>query len=431
MNFIFHICCTLLVLWLNTELISSDVVVHQLIPSTTVSGKPPHKFDLKSLKKLQEAVKGLEKENQQQKYDEHYGIKKEQGRMKHKNGKTVPIKDRRVGKTPLIDYQADYYLVNISLGTPPQWFLLQPTQFSADMWVVDAECEAVSCVGKSETYTRRLFYKNQSSTFSSTEDDIFLYLYDANVVQDRLRLGGLTTYQTFALAYEVDSDFASVEFDGMLGLCDTVATNLEGASSPLQNLRRFMDNAVYTVWINGQQATNDINGGQLTFGGFDPVHCESDWTFVPVTNNTQFSHFWEFQISGFTVGNETKTMDNRRKRPALALIDFPVMLAPSGNVQTIAETAGFTFNEDYYLYTVDCGIDTSTLPDVVLKSNRRVGNLCFLGFIPYDNWGRGPAWAFGNPFLRNYCVSYGLDTVGRKVGIARSKTTMNSVSGTA
>lgn len=98
------------------------------------------------------------------------------------------------------------------------------------------------------------------------------------------------------------------------------------------------------IWPDfSQQATNDINGGQLTFGGFDPAHCESDWTFVPVTNNTQFSHYWEFQISGFAIGNETKTMDNRRKRPALALIDFPVMLAPPGNVQTIAETAGDSF----------------------------------------------------------------------------------------
>lgn len=100
MNFLFKICCTLIILWFNCQFIYSDIIEHQLIPSATVTGKAPHKFDLKSLSKLQEAVKKLEKEIQQQKFDEHYGIKKEEGSKKHKNGKTV-LKYIHIAVVPL------------------------------------------------------------------------------------------------------------------------------------------------------------------------------------------------------------------------------------------------------------------------------------------------------------------------------------------
>uniref|UniRef100_A0A915ENR3 Peptidase A1 domain-containing protein n=1 Tax=Ditylenchus dipsaci TaxID=166011 RepID=A0A915ENR3_9BILA len=324
-----------------------------------------------------------------------------------------------MGNAMLLDYVDDYYLVNISLGTPPQWLLVQPSMFSSDFWVIDSECDDDVCLG-ADHFNRHLFNKSLSRTFYSTDEDVTApYEFDASIVSDILTIGGLSAKQNFALAYELEEWFYEEPMDGILGLGSYPGT-FKNVPPVMQTLKESMDDPVFTIFIQREDDPSDI-GGQLTFGAQDSENCENDWSYTMVNNHTFMSAYWEFQVNGFTIQNATKTTDNRRRRPAIIMLDFPFIAGPAGNIQTIAESLGFTINPNYGVWVAPCS-KVAKLPDLQLKIgdgminlkasqftkkyNTGKGFICYLTLMPFENQGNGPAWYFGDSFLRSYCVSF-------------------------
>jgi len=56
-------------------------------------------------------------------------------------------KARASGSDPLMDWYDNFYLSNITLGTPPQQFTIVPDTGSSNLWVIDTTCNAQRCMG--------------------------------------------------------------------------------------------------------------------------------------------------------------------------------------------------------------------------------------------------------------------------------------------
>ncbi|KHJ81959.1 hypothetical protein OESDEN_18351, partial [Oesophagostomum dentatum] len=71
------------------------------------------------------------------------------------------------GSQPFIDYADDFYLGNVTLGTPPQNTQLVLDTGSSNLWVIDAACKTNACNGeKGSGYTKHKFDTTKSSTFT-------------------------------------------------------------------------------------------------------------------------------------------------------------------------------------------------------------------------------------------------------------------------
>uniref|UniRef100_A0A914D3Y7 Peptidase A1 domain-containing protein n=1 Tax=Acrobeloides nanus TaxID=290746 RepID=A0A914D3Y7_9BILA len=73
------------------------------------------------------------------------------------------------GSQPFIDFYDDFYLANVTTGTPPQQFSIVPDTGSSNYWIIDAnKCTNLACQGYPDSgYTKHRFDSTKSSTFKN------------------------------------------------------------------------------------------------------------------------------------------------------------------------------------------------------------------------------------------------------------------------
>ncbi|KAG1456734.1 hypothetical protein G6F56_006766 [Rhizopus delemar] len=348
------------------------------------------------------------------------------------------------------------YLVKISVGTPPQEFIVALDTGSSDTWIPSVECSKDEC--ESTRYN-----SSTSSTFNSTSMSFNISYAQGRVSakygKDTMRVGDATVkQQTFGLATSIGDKIIAptnnnITSNGIFGLGFpglTANSNTDQAYEPFlfslakQNL---IPEPIFSVYLGSMDDAGW--SGELGLGSINPERYTGNLTYVPVqqnvdykTNKTDYT-YWSIGIQEINVIKNNQSQSVNTTTPSLstqqnAMLDTGttytylskdaadkiVKLITRRNVQLDALSG---------LYMVDCSLKTSgiklelviaafenqsvrwqiDIEDLILTSTSG-GNQCGFGITFTDTSNNN--FILGDTILRS---SYLVFDMGQKrVGIA-------------
>mmetsp|Transcript_154696 Transcript_154696/g.494678 ORF Transcript_154696/g.494678 Transcript_154696/m.494678 type:complete len:385 (+) Transcript_154696:41-1195(+) len=314
------------------------------------------------------------------------------------------------------DYNAAYY-GDINVGTPGQPVTVIFDTGSSDLWVADAR----GAQGKG------LYFDGANSTTQCPLHKPFDISYGSGDVsgkfsQDAVAIGQLTLPSfTFAVVSDTSgiSDWDGSPYNGILGLgFDSIA------KSPGQTVMKALvesgqlERPVFGFYLG------DNSPGELVFGGVDPAHVASDFTWV----NVALATWWAVGLDSIKLG-DVLTLSATR----MAIVDSGTSLlaGPKREVDALMATTGAEVIQG--LYVVSCA---ARLPDLAFNFGgksfalsmedlviQKVGGLCILGIQAIDIG--MPLWILGDVFMRKYYVQF--DWGQKRLGFALAASGNNLV----
>ncbi|CAI4231633.1 unnamed protein product [Auanema sp. JU1783] len=332
------------------------------------------------------------------------------------------------GTQPVFDYFDDFYLSNITLGTPAQSFTIVPDTGSSNLWVIDNGCTTDACNGYADSgYTKDKFDTTKSTTYQS-ESTKFSIAYGSgdcagHLAKDTLSFAGLTySTQEFGVATTIADVFGYQPVDGIMGL-GWPSLAVDSVVPPVQNMLPQLDKPMFTFWLD-RKLTPSQGGaaGQITFGGFDSANCQPTITYVPLSDKS----YWQFTQDSFSIGSYSyNKADQVISDTGTSWIGVPDAVL-SGIVKQTKATYDFVDQ----LYTVPCA-NQNSLPDLVFTIGGNKYNVpsveyvldlglsrnrCVLTFFGMGSGFGGPTWILGDTFIRTYCQVY--DVGQGRIGFA-------------
>ncbi|KAL2170724.1 hypothetical protein VTG60DRAFT_4472 [Thermothelomyces hinnuleus] len=305
--------------------------------------------------------------------------------------KDVVLSARASSERGALKSSAGYaYVVDATVGTPPQNLSLLISTTTGDTWVPDANTRECSpqwyyrtyyhdSYGDDDDYSDALsgslcrwgsFNATLSSTYlppNSRYDDFSASYTDLNYVSGR--------NMTDRLA------FAGVEFDdypmglvssayrwiGVLGLGYNSSSGYYTASSSAGVYDNVMDRMVlsgkiatpaYSIWLDDAQASS----GSLLFGAVDRSRYSGDLVRLSTGYNS-YSYSYQYGFS-VTLNAINGTSASGAPMPAIRTNDFPVDVVlghgevfsflPDSLADQIAAMAGATYNKSLGYFTIPC-----------------------------------------------------------------------------
>ncbi|CAJ0932138.1 unnamed protein product [Ranitomeya imitator] len=191
-------------------------------------------------------------------------------------------------------YLNNYYFGEISIGTPPQNFLVAFDTGSSNLWVASTYCQSPACTN------HPLFNPGQSSTYS-TNNQQFAMSYGSGSMTgvlgyDTVTVQGLSIQnQEFGLSVtEPSSFFYYAKFDGIFGMAYQ-SMSAGDATTGVQGLiqQNLIPQPVFSFYLTGQS-------GEVIFGGVDSSLYSGQITWAPVTEQI----YWQIAIDAFSVNGQ-------------------------------------------------------------------------------------------------------------------------------
>jgi len=330
-------------------------------------------------------------------------------------------------RMPLNNYLDMSYYGEITLGSPPQTFMVMFDTSSADFWVPSSRCNSADCQGK------RKYDSSRSCTYHPRG-----HTFHAEYMNGSAR--GLVNKDTLGLAgYEIRNQafgealilngtaFSAGPWDGIMGM--SYPTLGETGISPIFNLIKFgvLDQNVFSFWFSHQQPTN---GGQLIIGGYDSHLFTGGITWLRAIKYD----YWMVEMRSLLIG------DYIFERGCFAILDTstPFIIGPVETVKAINRGLGGEKGKDG-IWKVNCK-DVPLMPrlsfflgeqraDFTIDSSEytfRMGSHCYSYLVGIDL--RDPEgnlqWVLGTSLLRSY---YSIFDVGlHRIGLARSVPVCNA-----
>ncbi|KAH7694265.1 CRE-ASP-1 protein, partial [Aphelenchoides avenae] len=341
----------------------------------------------------------------------------------------------KTGSQPFIDDFDDFYLGNITIGTPNQLFTVVLDTGSSNLWVIDCDCRDLNCKGNPNSgYSKKCFNRHASSSFVDNPWPFSIQYGEGSVSGvlgvDVVDFGGdlVDLSQTFGIATIVSDDFGNQPVDGILGLgwpSISVDSRL-GVQPPVFQILKELDKPLFTVWLDRHPKPSvNVLGGLITYGAVDTQNCDARIDYVPLTHEA----WWQFQWDGFSVGKQN--FPGKQQVISDTGTSWLYLLTP--HYDALIKETGAQLNFQYFQYTVDC--DAKNLPDIVLTiggkkynipSSEYVidlnigGNQCVIAAAdagdtsPFDQ----PAIILGDVFIRAYCNVF--DIGQKRIGFAKA-----------
>lgn len=340
-----------------------------------------------------------------------------------------------VGKIPLTNYLDAQYFGPITIGTPPQQFVVIFDTGSANLWVPSIKCRSIACL-------RHAKYDSSASSTFQPNGSAFAIMYGSGAVEgiinsDKINLGGLEidNQQFGETLKEPGLVFAFGKFDGILGLAFS-EISVNKIVPPFYNMleKGLISKGIFSVWLSSGGKSSAAEGGEILFGGIDASHYTGDITWCPVTRKG----YWEIKLEDVTLKakNTSSASSIIWKSSSLtnvtaAAIDTGTSLIamPKADAEAIHSILGAkkTFGG---AWTLPCS-SLSSLPNFTLKFGgqefiltpeqyviQTVG-ICISGFMGIDiPPPAGPIWIIGDIFLKTYYSIYDFDNL--RVGFAKS-----------
>jgi len=328
------------------------------------------------------------------------------------------LRNKASGSQPFIDYYDDFYLSNVTSGTPPQQFQIVPDTGSSNYWIISSTCNSQACQGYPNSgYTKNRFDSSKSTTFSSQPGTPFSIQYgsgscNGQLATDVLSFAGLSyAKQVFGLATSIADVFGYQPIDGIMGL-GWPALAVDNVVPPMQNLLSTLTKPLFTVWMDRKvQISMGGSGGLITYGDLDTTNCDATFNYVTLSSKT----YWQFAIDAFSIGTSSIT----KSQQVISDTGTSWLGGPTNAVQYIVQATNAQYDAFDELYTVPC---TATgLPDIVFTIGGQKYNIpaaeyvldlelgngnCALTVFDMDFGGFGPQWILGDTFIRTYCNVY-------------------------
>ncbi|CAD6196795.1 unnamed protein product [Caenorhabditis auriculariae] len=328
------------------------------------------------------------------------------------------------------DFRDFAYFGNITVGTPPQTFLVVLDTGSANVWVPDASC------GKHELFSACSRKKRYNSAISTT------YAQDGRKFRINYGTGSASGYfgndtlcfsdttlcvpsQTFGQATNLAPFFARQDIDGILGLGFTeLAVNR--APPPFINAvnQGLVDEPIFTVYLEHHGLRRYPTGGVFTYGGQDEENCGPVVTWVPLTK----ASYWQFHLQGIGI----KSADEHNQGwEVISDTGTSFIGGPSSIIQSLARKYGASYDFSTDSYVVPCA-KINEMPTIKMLINgetlefhpsniiaRSSYEECDLTLFDLYSPAFSPTWILGDPFIRQYCNIH--DVGNKRLGLALSK----------
>uniref|UniRef100_A0A8C6VFT9 Peptidase A1 domain-containing protein n=1 Tax=Naja naja TaxID=35670 RepID=A0A8C6VFT9_NAJNA len=328
-----------------------------------------------------------------------------------------------VADEPLANYMDMSYYGQISIGTPPQNFMVLFDTGSSNLWVPSVYCQSQPC------NNHQLFNPSQSSTYSSNGQTFSIQYGSGSLTgvfgYDTVTIQGIPiTNQEFGLSEtEPGSAFVYSKFDGILGLAYP-SLSAGGATTVMQGMiqENLIDAPVFSFYLSQQPSVQ--NGGALILGGIDSSLYTGQIYWSPVTQDL----YWQIAIDGFMVNNQ---VTNWCSQGCQAIVDTGTSLltVPGQFFDQLMQQLGAQQN-NYGTFVVNCN-DLQYMPTITFDINgvnfpltpsayvlQYSGDYCEVGisptYLPSQNG--QPLWILGDVFLRPYYSVY--DLGNNRVGFA-------------
>uniref|UniRef100_A0A6I8PUY4 cathepsin E n=1 Tax=Xenopus tropicalis TaxID=8364 RepID=A0A6I8PUY4_XENTR len=320
-------------------------------------------------------------------------------------------------------YFDTYYYGPISIGTPPQNFLVLFDTGSSNLWVPSSYCQSSACTN------HNVFKPSQSSTYSSNGQKFTMGYGGGNVASsvtglfgyDTVSIQGISiTNQEFGLTItEPTSNFYYSPFDGILGLAYP-GLSVEGAQTVLQGMMQenLLNPSMFSIYLGSQS-------GEVIFGGVDSSLYSGQIYWAPVTQEL----YWQIAIDEFSINGQATGWCSQGCQ---AMVDTGTSLltVPQQFMGTFLQSLGAQQNQ-YGEYIVNCN-NVQSLPPISFTINGvqfpippsayilQNNGYCSVGvevtYLPSQNG--QPFWILGDVFLRQYYSVY--DMGNNRVGFAQS-----------
>ncbi|KAI1706708.1 eukaryotic aspartyl protease domain-containing protein [Ditylenchus destructor] len=390
------------------------------------------------------------------------------------------------GLISLLDYNNYYLYGNISIGTPPQNFLIGFLygKFHTDcgLWVVGSNATGVDL-----TKANKHAYEPIASSTFQADGRVFSEFFDGNgyLAKDTVNFGGMKHEIIFGV---VDNFASGMELflsrtpvDGLLGLSQQTFRRsfcksrkaLIGRYFPyIQIVRRveiqlvLLLTDIYFNETGVEFSDMKLRGsGQISIGSDDISNCEGDWQYVPQNGNA-YGYSWnQVHLTQVNLAFGSEAQYNSSAvtlNTSLVFVDDPVgILTPYEEILNIfVKASGAHLNSTFGLYEIECnrahegknvtlriGEDGNTeiiltWRDYVRKEQRTFWpssektHKCFLdvyvsplGEMNRVVWMEGSDYMLvGQRFLNNHCFAYNFKE--QLIGFATAKVRFDRIDDT-
>ncbi|XP_007483929.1 gastricsin [Monodelphis domestica] len=336
--------------------------------------------------------------------------------------KKYDSRDFSVAFEPMAYMDSSYY-GEISIGTPPQNFLVLFDTGSSNLWVPSIYCQSQACSGHAR------FNPSQSSTYS-TNGQTFSLQYGSGSLTgffgyDTMTVQGIQVpNQEFGLSEnEPGTNFIYAQFDGIMGMAYP-ALAVGGATTALQGMlqQNVLTNPIFSFYLSNSQQSSQ-SGGEVIFGGVDNNLYSGQIYWAPVTQEL----YWQIGIQEFSIGGQATGWCSQGCQ---AIVDTGTSLltVPQQYMSAFLQATGGQ-QDQYGQYVVDCnsiqnlptisflinGVQFPLSPSAYILNNN---GYCTVGIEPtyLASQNGQPLWILGDVFLRSYYSVY--DMGNNRVGFA-------------
>ncbi|RMZ88014.1 hypothetical protein DV736_g4756, partial [Chaetothyriales sp. CBS 134916] len=367
---------------------------------------------------------------------------------KRVSARDAPSLVRRQSKTVLsaLSNELMLYLINVTVGTPPQAFSLQLDTGSSDIWF---PAQSASICTESGGCPVGTYNQEGSSSYSDPNLPAFEIQYvdgteiEGDYISDVLRIGSTTlTNMTMAQATKLNAQGI-----GIMGVGFTSgesAAESQGFTYPnvidVLKSEGFINTKAYSLWLDSL----DSNVGSILFGGIDSSKFTGDLVALPIQLDSQTDTISSFTVAwtGLTLTGSGNHVNLSPSSPQAAILDSGTTdtLLPDDIANSIFNGVGVTSDPTYgnvipckvanddLTFSFGFGGETSATVNVSLSefvttllttdgSTPTFANGDEACSFAIDAAGQNPI-LFGDSFLRSAYVVYDLDD--QLVGLAQT-----------
>ncbi|XP_078500856.1 gastricsin-like [Lissotriton helveticus] len=310
------------------------------------------------------------------------------------------------------------YYGQISIGTPPQSFMVLFDTGSSNLWVASTYCSSQAC------QNHPLFNPSQSSTYTSNNQQFSMSYGSGSLTgvfgYDTVTVQGLSiTNQELGLSVnEPGTNFVYAQFEGIFGMAYP-ALSAGGATTPMQGMlqQNLLTNPIFSVSMGSQS-------GEVIFGGVDSSLYTGQIYWAPVTQEL----YWQIGIDAFSINGQATGWCSQGCQ---AMVDTGTSLLtiPQQFMGSFLQTVGAQ-QTNQGEFVVDCstvqnlptisftinGVSFPLSPSAYILQNN---GYCSVGvevtYLPSQNG--QPFWILGDVFLRQYYSVY--DMGNNQMGFAQ------------